>query len=157
MRLKNQTGCAEAERFIRKEAGGFRTEDLAAWMKYTRQKNAAVRGYYNRRSIRIVAAVNSSAKLPLLLRYPVRTEVIPGGRFRWIYDEEPAGTSDDLMVWVFFHELHHFLCHTKQARGDWQTRANAFGFEYLRKFKARRISKGEPGQVEAAAMAGGIR
>jgi len=42
------------------------------------------------------------------------------------------------MVWVFFHEFHHFLCYTRQRSRDSEIQANACAFEALRKFKAQR-------------------
>jgi len=41
------------------------------------------------------------------------------------------------MVWITFHELWHFLCITGQKTGNYQTKANGFGFEMLRKFKSK--------------------
>lgn len=138
MRLKNWTACAEAEAFIRQEIKAWQTTGLTVWLKYTRDRSAGLYGYFRDREIRILAAVNTNAALPALVRFSVRTRMLPIGDFRFGHDEEPAGSLDELMVWVFFHELHHFLCHTRQRSGDWETRANTYAFEMLRKFKAGR-------------------
>jgi len=136
VRLKNRTGCIQAENFIRQEVKPFETTGLSVCLKYTQDKDSALRGYFRPRDGRIIAAVNPTVALPALLRFPVRTEASRGGHFQSAYDEVAAATLDELMIWVFFHELHHFLCHTRQRTGHWQTKANAYGFEMLRKFKS---------------------
>lgn len=137
MRLKNRTDCLAAEVFIRGRAQAFRTAGLTAWLKYARAREpAVVRGAFNRQENRIVALVPARPALPVRLRYPVATQTFSNGQFQWVFDEETAESVDELLVWVFFHEFRHFLCHTRQAVGDWQTKANAFGFEFLRTFKA---------------------
>jgi Zn-dependent peptidase ImmA (M78 family) len=43
------------------------------------------------------------------------------------------------MVWIAGHELFHFLRHTRQVEGiQRETRANRWGFKWLREFKAER-------------------
>lgn len=135
MKLTNRTGCLQAEEFIRREAKPFETSGLAVRLKYSRDRDAMMRGYFRIRDARLVAAVNPSAALPTALWFPVRTEAHPGGRLEHGYASEQAATLDELLIWVFFHEFHHFLCHTRQQNGSWQTKANAYGFEMLRKFK----------------------
>lgn len=146
MRLKNRTECRRAEAFIRREAKPFETTDLAVQLKYTGDKKAAIRGYFRLRDIRIVAAVNPQIILPAALWFPVRTE-LSGSRVEAVYTAESAVTLDEMLIWVFFHEFHHFLCHSRQRAGDGQIQANAFGFEMLEKFKItlkRRKSGSEP-------------
>lgn len=137
MQLKNQTGCVRAEEFIRREAGRFETQGLAVLLKRSRDKGSVLGGSFRARDPRIVATVNPAAKLPTSLRFPVRTELRPTGHYRLGYVEAGAATFDELMVWAFFHEFHHFLCHTRQRKGSWHsnTRASAYAFETLRKFK----------------------
>ncbi len=139
MRLGNTTACAEAEAFVRKEAATYRTARLSVSLKYARSDSAPIRGRFNRREARILVLVDAVAQVPFLLRYPIRTQGGSGGHFWWIYDEELAESLEELVVWTFFHEFHHFLCHSGQAQGDWETKANAYGFEMLRKYKSQRL------------------
>ncbi len=153
MRLKNRTGCVQAENFIRQEIKPFETTGLSVCLKYTQDKDSALRGYFRLRDVRIIAAVNSTITLPAPVWLPVRTEASGGGHFQSACDEESAATLDELMVWVFFHEFHHFLCHTRQKNGSWQTKANAYGFELMRKFKNACASQTlEPVPLQAEAL-----
>ena len=155
MKLKNQTLCLEAERFIRDELKAYQTSGLAVRLKHSRDRSACVCGYFRSRDVLLTAAVNPSASLPALLRFKVGSNGSHIGQFLWRYDEEPAASLDELMVWIFFHEFHHFLCHTRQAARSWETRAHAFGFEMLRKFKAGRAAapSPEPAPLAGAAVA----
>ena len=153
MRLKNRTGCVQAENFIRQEVKPFETTGLSVCLKYTQDKDSALRGYFRPRDGRIIAAVHPTAALPAMVRFPVRTEASRDGHFQSAYEEEEAATLDELMVWVFFHEFHHFLCHTRQRTGHWQTKANAYGFELLRKFKGTVTSQASwPAPLPAEAL-----
>ena len=154
MKLKNQTLCLEAERFIREELKAYQTTGLAVRLKHSRDRSAVVSGYFRQRDCLITAAVNPAVRLPALLRFKVGSNGSHIGQFLWRYDEEPANDLDELMVWIFFHEFHHFLCHSRQASGRWETRAHAFGFEMLRKFKAGRSAPSpEPAPLAGAAVA----
>ena len=154
MKLKNRTLCLEAERFIRERAKDWRTAGLAVRLKTTRDRSAVVSGYFRQRDCLITAAANPSAALPALLRLKVGSNGYhPGSaEVRWRFDEEAARDLDELMVWIFFHEFHHFLCDSRQASGRWETRAHAFAFEMLRKFKAgRSATESEPAPLPGAA------
>lgn len=152
MTLRNQTLCLEADRFIRQELKAHRTAGLAVRLKASRDRSAAVCGYFRQRDCLIAAAVNPAVRLPVLLRFKVGSNGSHIGQFLWRYDEEPANDLDEMMVWIFFHEFYHFLCHSRQAAGRWETRANAFGFEMLRRFKAGRAVAQEPAPLAGAAV-----
>ena len=138
MQLTNRTACIRAEGFIRQETAKFQTAGLLIWLGHLGRSSLSVRGSFRRRNPRILAMVNPSFALPVTLRFPVLTETHSDGQMQWIHDEELAGTLEELMVWTFFHEFHHYLCYTQQRTLDLETRANAFGFEMMRKFKQGR-------------------
>jgi hypothetical protein len=46
-------------------------------------------------------------------------------------------SADEAMVWIVGHETWHYLCKTRQLSGNWETRANRFGFEWLREFQGQ--------------------
>ena len=71
MKLKNQTLCLEAERFIREELKAYQTTGLAVRLKHSRDRSAVVSGYFRQRDCLITAAVNPAVRLPALLRFKV--------------------------------------------------------------------------------------
>ncbi len=153
MRLKNRTDCFLADRFIREEVRDYQTAGLIGWLKYSRDRHSSLYCYFRERDLRIVAAVDPAIGLPGLLRFPIQTDTHWDGQSQWRYDEERADSLDEILVWVFFHELHHFLCHTRQTHGNWQTRANALGFMMLRKFRAgQAVPSANPAPLQGMAL-----
>ncbi len=158
MHLRSWTDSPRAEAFIRQEVRGYRTAGLTVWLKRIRH-GPEVRGHYRRVENRIIVAVGPTAAFPFELRLPARTAVLSTGRLPWEYDRELARDPDELLVWLFFHEVPHYLCFTNQRVLDWHTRANAFGFEFLRRFRVTRDSAFDssgfpPGDPAPASLAG---
>jgi hypothetical protein len=86
----------------------------------------------------VICKVNINAKshLPYLIECPIKSKsIISQAGFEWIWDCEGVQTLDEMLVWVFGHELWHRLCYLRLEKGNFQTRANAFGFSRLRAFK----------------------
>jgi len=143
--LINETSCNAAERFIQAKVqeSGYLVDNLRCRMKWSRGKHAVV-GYCcypdkNSTLYTISARVMKHARLPVNLKYGVGTwqkKTDDGGRlWGFVHDEESTGSHDQLMVWIVAHELWHFLCKTKQEKGNYQTKANVFGFKWMREFK----------------------
>jgi len=153
-------------KFFIENAPNVKTDDLFVEVKKSRSREIVV-GYCKyprgRGNYLIRVGVNFQISLPYVLRYAVETKRVktPGdgtpeacelerergvvdcnisrdGEFLWIYDSERCATFDELVIWILSHELWHYLCHTKQATGNYQTKANAYGFKILRQFKKGR-------------------
>lgn len=100
------------------------------------------RKYYH-----IICRVGEDTKYPYEERQYIGCQVprnyignpslLPREALEWIYDQEICNSEDELMIWVFGHEIFHFLRKTKQVPGrNTQSQANKFGFELLRKYKS---------------------
>jgi hypothetical protein len=75
--------------------------------------------------------------------YAIGTEKWTHGiGFSWIMDEEKVIDAEEAMVWIAGHEAWHYLCKTKQEKGNHQTKANKAGFAWLREFKLWKMQKG---------------
>lgn len=61
----------------------------------------------------------------------------------WSYVTEDITFYDqnEVMVFIFGHEFWHFLCKTKQERGNWETKANKFGIEVLDTYRNWRVGQ----------------
>lgn len=147
MNLKNKTGkCKKAEKWFRDciAASDYDTRRLWVEMKKSKSRKGVV-GYcqYPRGSgaYLIRAGVNFDYKYPFELILAIGSKPFAGemaGKgfgFKWVEDKEEIRNVDDFMIWILGHELWHYLCHTKQAKGNYQTKANAYGFALLRAFK----------------------
>jgi len=56
----------------------------------------------------------------------------------WVYDEEEVRDINEETIWIFGHEIFHFLRKTRQVDGrNTQSQANKFGFKLLRDFKTQ--------------------
>jgi hypothetical protein len=138
MEYVNQTDLVAAPAFILKQLEPFDTSKLRLHLKFHRRKDQAVSGYFRYKDLLVMAAVRENQRLPLKNEWPVGSRKSRGPRgWAWVWDGEPVHTRDELMAWIAGHELFHFLRHTRQVEGiQRETRANRFGFKWLREFKA---------------------
>ena len=138
MEYRNYTDLALAPEFILRRLEPFDTVKLRLHLKFHRRKDQPVSGYFRYEDFLVVAAVREKQRFPLKNQWPVgsRKSRCPRG-WAWVWDEEPVRTRDEIMVWIAAHECFHFLRHTRQVDGiQRETRANRFGFLWLREFKA---------------------
>ncbi len=140
MEYRNYTDLVAAPAFILKYLAAFDTSKLRLHLKFHRRKDQAVSGYFRYNDFLVMAAVREKQRFPLKNEWPVGSRKSRGPRgWAWVWDGEPVRTRDELMVWIAGHELFHFLRHTRQVEGiQRETRANRFGFLWLREFKAER-------------------
>lgn len=61
--------------------------------------------------------------------------------WKYISEEVTFCDQSEVLVFIFGHELWHFLCKTKQERGNWETKANKFGIEVLKAFRRWRVEQ----------------
>ena len=103
-------------------------------MKWSKGK-AEYAGYFRYKDFVMNCRVNGSNRYPFFLEQPVAYKQLGGGRFRYVWDGDYINSCDEMMVWTFGHELWHFLCVTKQQRGNYETKANRNAFELLKEFR----------------------
>lgn len=132
----NLTDLTVGPEWICQQLASFDTAALRLHLKRHRRKDQLFSGYCRYNDFQIVAAIHEIMPLPFLLQKP--TGSTPNGRKRCGYDfvwhEMKVATEDQALVWVVGHEIWHYLCKTRQMRGNWETRANRFGFDWLARF-----------------------
>jgi hypothetical protein len=142
MEVVNFTGGLErAEAFLLAKARHFATEGLSVHIKNTRAKGRDVNGYYRLNDRRMVLAVKKRLRYPRRAAYGVGSQTLERptkGRapFRLLWWEDRFESAEDLLAFVAGHEVWHFLCHSGQRRGDFETRANCHGFLWLAEFRS---------------------
>ncbi|MFT4569785.1 MAG: hypothetical protein ACI8TX_002240 [Hyphomicrobiaceae bacterium] len=142
LELVNFTGTlSRAEAFVRAKAAHFRTDDLSVHVKYTKAKGRDVTGYYRLNDRRIVLAVKKRLRYPRNAAYGVGSQTLERpskGRapYKLLWWEDRFDSPEDLLVFVAGHEIWHFLCHSGQRKGDFETRANCHGFLWLAEFRS---------------------
>ena len=134
----NNTDCDLAAQWIGEKLAAYDTSLLRLHLKRHRRRDQLFSGYCRYDDFLIMAAIHEHMPLPFLLQKPVGSK--PNLRKRVGYDyvwhEAPVRTANEAMVWVVGHECWHFFCKTKQHKGNWETRANKFGFEWLAEYAA---------------------
>lgn len=141
MEVKNFTDkMGRAQAFIEAKFTCFDTADVSLHIKYTRAKGRDLNGYYRFADRRIVISVKKRLRYPRLAAYGVGTQPITrrglsSRPYKLVWHEENFGSPDDLLVFAAGHEAWHFLCHSGQRKGDYETRANCNGFLWLREFQ----------------------
>ena len=134
----NNTDCDLAAQWICEKLAVYDTSPLRLHLKRHRRKDQLFSGYCRYDDFLVVAAIHERLPLPFLLQKPVGSK--PNRRkhvgYDYVWYEAPVRTTNEAMVWVVGHECWHFLCKTKQHKGNWETRANKFGFEWLAEFAA---------------------
>ena len=132
----NQTDLHVAAEWIREKLSGYDTSKLRLHLKRHGRKDQVFSGYYRFDDFLIVAAVHEKLTFPFLLQKPIGST--PNKRRRvgydYLWDELTITSADQAMVWVAGHECWHYLCKTKQEKGNWETRANKFGFAWAKAF-----------------------
>ena len=160
MKVVNQTSLKKAEEFLKRKMSGYTTVNLEVTMKempfpkskagqasrgfckYPFVKTKRMKlgnmkaGYYawKKGTFRITTAIDINLAYPYEERMPVATRQLAVD-FEWIYDKEMLRNAEENMVWILGHEVWHYLCKTKQEKGNYQTKSNANGYKWLREFK----------------------
>jgi hypothetical protein len=139
--IQNFTGkLDDAEAFIRAKFDQVDHTGVSIHIKHTRAKGRDLNGYYRFADRRIVVAVKKRLRFPRDAAYGVGSVTVDrrslGGRpFKLVWHEDTFRNADDLAVFAAGHEMWHFLCHSGQRRGDFETRANCNGFLWLSEFR----------------------
>jgi hypothetical protein len=129
-----------AQTFIEAKFTRFDASEVSLHIKYTRAKGRDLNGYYRFADRRIVVAVKKRLRYPRRAAYGVATQAITrrqltGRPYKLVWHEESFTSPDDLLVFAAGHEAWHFLCHSGQRKGDYETRANCNGFLWLSEFQ----------------------
>lgn len=141
MEIKNfTTGHERAKAFIEAKFALFDTEGVSLHIKHTKAKGRDLNGYYRFADRRIVVSVKKRLRYPRRAAYGVGTvavtrKALSGRPYKLVWFEEEFRSPDDLLVFAAGHEAWHFLCHSGQRKGDFETRANCNGFLWLEEFK----------------------
>lgn len=141
MEIKNFTEKMDhAQAFIEAKFARFDTSGVSLHIKYTRAKGRDLNGYYRFADQRIVVAVKKRLRYPRRAAYGVATQAtarrgLSSRPYKLIWHEESFGSPDDLLVFAAGHEAWHYLCHSGQRKGDFETRANCNGFMWLGEFQ----------------------
>ena len=142
MEVQNFTDKLElAQAFIEAKFACFDTSDVSLHIKYTRAKGRDLNGYYRFADKRIVVAVKKRLRYPRRAAYGVGTKSfarrqLSSRPYKLIWHEEAFRSPDDLLVFAAGHEAWHYLCHSGQRKGDYETRANCNGFLWLSEFQS---------------------
>lgn len=125
--------------WVQEKLSGYDTSKLRLHLKRHRRKDQWFSGYYRFEDFLIVAAIHERMRFPFLLQKPIGSK--PNKRKRvgydYLWDELAITSADQAMVWIVGHESWHYLCKTKQEKGNWETRANKFGFAWAAEFAAQ--------------------
>jgi hypothetical protein len=130
----------QAQTFIEAKYACFDTTGVSLHIKYTTAKGRDLNGYYRFADRRIVVAVKKRLRYPRQAAYGVATKTIErkalsGRPYRLIWHEDTFTSPEDLLVFAAGHEAWHYLCHSGQRKGDYETRANCNGFLWLKEFQ----------------------
>lgn len=90
-----------------------------------------------RTHFKIICRIGKNKIFPCIHKDYVGTKSYPDKHlWEWIFDQEKINDNDEGFIFIFGHELWHFLRKTKQELGrNNQSQANKFGFKLLRLFK----------------------
>ena len=139
----NATDLPLAPNWIKNKLKAYDTRPLRFHLKRHRRKDQLFSGYCRYKDFLIVAAIHEKLPLPFLLQKPIKSK--PNSRtalgYEYIWREMTVTTADQALVWVAGHECWHYLCKTKQQKGNWETRANNFGFDWLEEFTQQTTKK----------------
>lgn len=86
----------------------------------------------------IFCRVNPDANVhfPFHMTAATGTQQLRGGKFKWMYESEKVDDLEELLVWIFGHELWHRLCFQRIIKGNNETKANSMAFSLLRQFRS---------------------
>jgi len=139
--IQNFTGKFDhAEAFVRAKFNQVDHTGVSIHIKHTRAKGRDLNGYYRFADRRIVVSVKKRLRYPRDAAYGVGSTTVKkrglGGRpYKLVWHEDTFRHAEDLLVFAAGHEMWHFLCHSGQRRGDFETRANFNGFYWLSEFR----------------------
>ncbi|MBN1766282.1 MAG: hypothetical protein JW860_13565 [Sedimentisphaerales bacterium] len=132
----NSTELNRAADWICQRLEQYDTTKLRLHLKRHRRRDQVFSGYCRYEDFLVIAAIHEKLPLPFCLCKPISTR--PNRRrrrgFDYIWHEMPVYTEEQALVWVTGHECWHYLCKTKQLKGNWETRANKYGFQWLDEF-----------------------
>lgn len=135
----NATNLHQAADWITRQLEPYDTSRLRLHLKRHRRADQIFSGYCRYDDFLVVAAIHHKLPLPFRLAKPIGST--PNRRRKCGYDylwhDTVIATEEQALVWVVGHECWHFLCKTKQESGNWETRANRFGFDWVDAYNAR--------------------
>ncbi len=135
----NATNLQLAPDWIANQLQAYDTSKLRLHLKRHRRRDQFFSGYCRYHDFLVVAAIHHKLPLPFQLAKPIGST--PNRRkkcgYDYVWQETLIATEEQALVWVAGHECWHFLCKTKQHSGNWETRANKFGFQWVQQFNAR--------------------
>ncbi len=157
MKINNKTNFKKAEQFLIYKSSNYDTSRLVVTMS-TACKGERYKGYcayptkpgksakgwrfdLAKGIFRITSNVNLKSHYPYKGEVSIGTKSINERMFEWITKEVSFNNIEEMLVFVLGHEVHHFLCKTKQLKGtgqrNTQCQANKRGIEWLREFILR--------------------
>lgn len=158
--LVEDPGLIEVSRFVRAKLRGF---DLSRLDRFRIMPNGGTSRYhgicmfpFNGRGYRIRVSVRMKQSFPYRERKAVSTwrkGAATGGAI-WGYRFEDVVFEDvrELAVFVAGHETFHFLRQSRQIPGrQSETQANAYGIEWLERWRAARQREARRKRVERLA------
>jgi len=82
--------------------------------------------------IKVAINKNLINQLPWHDNHGIATEKCEHSKFRWVYKNKVYKTIDEVLIYLLFHEVFHFLRYTKQLPvsiygGNYETCAERFG------------------------------
>lgn len=150
MILENNTTCTEAEAFLRRKLEGIKTEfprnrklgkELQVFLKWSTGKQPMA-GYCRYKDFFVTCRINKDLTYPYSFLDPVgtQTRIMENGGRAWTFVTQQVTFNDaeEAMVYLIGHEMWHFLCKTKQAKGNRQTKANLNGIKWLDEFRLKK-------------------
>ncbi len=134
--LVDAAGLPKAAEWIREKLVNFDTKKLKLHLKRHRRKDQWFSGYCRYADFLVVAAIHEKMPLPFCLCKPIgsRQNLRCKRGYEYIWHELVIETQEQAMVWVAGHECWHYLCKTRQMKGNWETKANHFGFDWAEEF-----------------------
>lgn len=159
----------EATAFIRQYVLGFdisRLGKLELKITYGRQYYSGMCKYPPKKTrnkpYHIVCRVSNlnPIRLPVTIHENIGTRTydlhdpqgnVSGQGWSYVTKEMTFYNQNEVMVFVFGHEFWHFLCKTKQRRGNWETKANLFAIDLLDEYRDWRSYQVPEGGLKSAA------
>lgn len=146
MKINNSTDCVKAEEFVRHIMQGFKTEfpknkklgkELTINMKWS-NSGQFCSGRMRCADFDASCRVSKHNVYPITVSEAVGTQKVDEHFFVWVTERITFNDAEECMIYILGHELWHFLCETKQRKGNHQTKANKNGIDWLEKFRSWR-------------------
>jgi hypothetical protein len=140
MEIQTKLRIPVIREFLSELTARYNTENLTLIMaeKPFGTKDKASYGSNNgicsksRKGFKITIWIDSDHLYPIVEEWGTKT--IKKG---YIYDRDQINSRDESLAWILGHEFWHYLCFTNQESGNVETKANANGFKWLRKYRKR--------------------